>query len=87
MEENNSAEEILIQKNEAPISVGDWVLTILILAIPIVNIIMLFVWAFSSDYSKSKSNFAKANLIWLLISIALAVIFFVIFGSIFSNFL
>ena len=28
----------------APISVGEWVITIIIIAIPIVGFIMLFVW-------------------------------------------
>ena len=30
-------------------SVSDWLVTLLIMIIPLVNIIMLFVWAFSDD--------------------------------------
>jgi hypothetical protein len=29
-----------------PISLGNWILTIILLAIPLVNVIMLLVWAF-----------------------------------------
>ncbi len=82
MEENYSKEENLNMGNEAPITIGNWFVTILLLGIPIVNIIMLLVWAFSGDYSKTKSNFAKAYLIWFLIGIVLSGIFLAIFGSI-----
>jgi hypothetical protein len=54
---------------------------ILLLAIPLVNIIMLFVWAFG-DNNVNKKNFGKAYLIWAIIGIALSIIFFVfIFAS------
>lgn len=66
---------------EAPVSVGDWVLTILLMCIPCVNIIMLFVWAFGSSAPKSKSNWAKAQLIWVLIGVVITIIFYVVFGA------
>lgn len=56
---------------EEPISVLDWIGTILVLAIPCVGIIMYIVWAFSSGTKKSKSNYCKANLILLLVVIGL----------------
>ena len=62
-----------------PMSVGDWILTSLIFAIPIVGLIMLFVWGFGSNTQPSKANWAKATLIMIGISI---VIFLFIFGSI-----
>ena len=62
------------------VSVTDWVLTILISSIPIVNIVMLFVWAFGESTNVNKANWAKATLIWLAISIGLVVIFGTIFG-------
>ena len=39
-----------------PISVGEWIITTIILAIPIVGIIMLFVWGFRSNTQPSKAN-------------------------------
>ena len=42
-------EEFNSQQNEAPISVGDWVVTILVTALPIIGIVMLFVWGFGGD--------------------------------------
>jgi succinate dehydrogenase/fumarate reductase cytochrome b subunit len=68
------------------ISMKEWMLTILLLAIPLVNIIMLFVWAFGGGANPSKANYAKASLLWVLIAIGLYVIFFVIiFGAIMSS--
>jgi hypothetical protein len=56
--------EIVMEK---PVGVGEWMLTTLVMMIPVVNIIMMFVWAFSSKTKKSKSNYFKATLIWALI--------------------
>ncbi len=64
----------------APVTVGNWMLTILIMMIPLVNIIMLFIWAFSSTTPASKSNWAKATLIWMLIVIIASVLFGVLGG-------
>lgn len=44
-------------------SIGEWIFTIIILGIPIVNIIMYLVWAFSSGTNKNKQNYCKASLI------------------------
>ena len=59
-----------------PISVGEWVITIIIIAIPIVGFIMLFVWGFGSNTQPSKANWAKATLIMIGISIVLSFLFF-----------
>ena len=40
------------QQKITPMSVGDWVITFLITAIPFVNFIMLFVWAFGDGNKK-----------------------------------
>ena len=58
-----------------PISVGEWVITTIILAIPIIGFIMLFVWGFGSNTQPSKANWAKATLIMIGISIVLSFLF------------
>ena len=58
-----------------PMSVGEWVVTTIILAIPIVGFIMLFVWGFGSNTQPSKANWAKAALIMIGISIVLSFLF------------
>lgn len=57
-------------------SVKDWVITLIITAIPMVGIVMLFVWAFGSDTNLNKRNWSKAALI---IAAIVAVLYFVIF--------
>ncbi len=64
-----------------PMSIGDWIITSIILAIPIVGFVMLFVWGFGSNTQPSKANWAKASLIMIGISIVIALLFF---GSIFG---
>ena len=71
-------------KNQSVVSIGDWVITIILTAIPFVNIIMLLVWAFGGGTPESKSNWAKASLIFYLISIILVICFY---GSIAAMFL
>jgi membrane protein YdbS with pleckstrin-like domain len=58
-----------------PVSVGDWILTFILLAIPLVNIIMLFVWAFGESAQPSKKTFAKAQLIIFGVIICLSILF------------
>ena len=64
-----------------PMSIGDWIITSIIFAIPIVGFVMLFVWGFGSNTQPSKANWAKASLIMIGISIVIALLFF---GSIFG---
>lgn len=52
---------------EEPMTMGEWLITMLIMMIPCANIIMMFVWAFSSTEKKSKSNFFKAYLIFFAV--------------------
>ena len=71
-----------IENENAPVvTVGDWVLTYLIAAIPLVGIIMLFIWAFGHDTNPNKANWAKAALIWAAIAIGIYITFAVIFGA------
>lgn len=54
-------------------TVGNWLLTFVILAIPLVGIVMQLVWAFSGETHPSKKTFCQASLIMLLIVIVLFV--------------
>ena len=67
---------------QTPVSVGEWMITMLLMAIPIVNLVLLFVWAFSGNINLSKANWAKATLIWMLILTIFYAIVLIIFGSI-----
>lgn len=71
-----------MDQNNAPVvRVGDWFVTILLLAIPVVNLVMLLLWGFGGGVNQSKANFAKASLIWMAIGIILCIIFWGVFGA------
>lgn len=57
-----------------PLSTGSFMLMMLVSFIPIVNLIMLLVWAFSGDTNLNKKNWSRAMLIWMLIGIAISII-------------
>ncbi len=65
-------------------SVGEWMVTLLILIIPIVNIIMLFVWGFGGGVNKTKANYCKASLIWVAIGL---ILWFTVLSSIMGGML
>jgi hypothetical protein len=56
-----------------PISVGNWIVTFILLAIPLVNIIMLIVWAASGSTHPSKKSFARAYLILIGVIFVIAI--------------
>lgn len=56
-----------------PVSFGSWMLTLFLMMIPIVNIIMLFVWAFGNS-NPSKANYAKAALLWAAIGLVIYIL-------------
>jgi len=76
-------ENELSNQKEQPISVGQWMLNMFLVYIPVVNIIMLIVWAVSTTEPQTKVNWARARLIW----VAIAIIFTIMtWGAIFAFF-
>ena len=68
-------------------SVGNWFWTIFISGIPLIGIIMLFVWGFSSDTHLGKKNWAKAMLLFQLIALIFVFFLFVlgVFGAVINQ--
>ena len=70
------------RQDQSPImTIGEWIITLLITAIPIVGFVMLFVWGFGSTTNPTKANFAKASLIFVAAGMLL---WFLLFGAIFT---
>lgn len=61
--------------NTEPLRIGQYIGMFILSAIPIVNIIMLFVWGFGSSGNLNKKNYARAALILIAIGIVLSIIF------------
>ncbi|MGN7453313.1 hypothetical protein ACTHPH_00705 [Paenibacillus pasadenensis] len=69
-------------RSDEPVSVKSWLITLVILMIPIVNIVMLFVWAFGDSANLNRKHFSRAYLLWALIGIAFYFVLFAIFGAV-----
>ena len=74
-------QNITYQRSET-VTMGEWFVMFLLLCIPIVNIVMLFVWAFGSDTKPSKANLCKLQLLIAAIGIGLAIIIGIIGAAI-----
>ncbi len=68
--------QVTNQGQLAPImTIGNWVVTMILMIIPLVNIILLIVWAASSSENPNRKNWAIATLIFMAISFVLWLIF------------
>ncbi len=75
-------------KKSTDMSVGAWVGTLILTAIPIVGFICLIVWAVSSSPEKrSRKNWAIAQFILMLICLVLTIALVAVYGSAIANLL
>ena len=77
MDQNNTPHPN-VPNDTAVMTVKNWIITFLILAIPIVGLVMIFVWAFG-DGNKNRKHFMQAYLWFMLVCfiIMIPLIFFV----------
>ncbi|MBR0413622.1 MAG: zinc ribbon domain-containing protein [Clostridia bacterium] len=68
-----------------PMRVIDWIVVFILTAIPVVDVIMLLIWAISSKTKPSKKSFAKATLIFGAILIVLSVAAYFIYAKFLST--
>lgn len=64
-----------------PVTVNEWFVTILILALPLVNLVMYFYWAFADGVNVNKRNFCRASLLWAVVGILIAIMAIVFLGG------
>lgn len=64
--------------NNDPVSMGEWILNLIVLNVPIVGFIMTFVWGFGTSAKPSLRNFARAMLIFKVILFVLVVLLFIL---------
>jgi hypothetical protein len=65
----------------SPLSLGQWLLTILAAWIPCAGIIIYIVWAFSGNGNVNRRNYCRASLIVAGVILLIYIIFVVIFGA------
>ena len=78
-------EDNKVALNDDVVSVKEWIITLLIMTVPLVNVVMMFVWAFGGGAKRSKSNFFKALLIMVLIGAVLSFLCFLLLGGLFAS--
>ena len=61
-----------------PMTVGQWLITYLLMCIPIAGFVLLIVWAASGSTHPSKKSWAIASLIWAGIFTVLYILLFVV---------
>lgn len=73
-------------QDTSPMTMGDWLLTLLAAMIPCVGIVLYFVWAFSKTTNVNRRNYCRAQLIMMGVVLVIYLIFIAMFGTmIFSN--
>lgn len=68
-----------------PITVGGYLIMFLVMCIPVVNLVILLLWAFGKNGNVNRRNFSRAALIYIAIGIALTVGFVLFFVGIIAN--
>ncbi len=58
------------------ITVGQWLIMFILMAIPIVNVVVIIIWAMDSQGNPNRSNFARAVIVVFALSILLSAMFF-----------
>lgn len=66
------------------LTLGDYLIMLILFQIPIVGLIMMFIWGFSQGYGTNRKNFARAYLIFSVITYILSLIMTVIIMGLFS---
>ena len=70
--------------SQKPLSVFDWIVVFFLLGIPILGFLAVIYWSFADGVNLNKKNFSKAMLILMILTFALAIIFAMLFGQLFS---
>jgi len=68
----------------APMTMGQYLIMFLILLIPLVNLVMPFVWAFG-DTNVNKKNLSRAMLVMMAIGIVFAILLSSVLASVLSS--
>ncbi len=69
------------QQSYKPVSLGEWLILMLVTCIPCVGTIMLLVWAFGTNTHPSKKSYCQAVLIFSIICAVLSVVLYVVFAA------
>lgn len=67
--------------NDKVMSYKEWALTIFLASLPIIGFILVLVWAFDSSTNIHKKNWAKGNLLIMVLVLIFTMLFLFAFGG------
>lgn len=70
---------------EEPISTGGYIGIMFLMMLPLINLILLIIWACGGCKKVNKRNFARAMLVWMVIASVLGGLLFLVGGLFFSD--
>ena len=83
---NDNLDMSMEEGSNKPMTLKDWLIFDLIMLIPIVNFVMLIVWAFKKNVNRSKKTYCQAALIFgVIVGILYLVLFMPIFLRIIND--
>lgn len=60
--------------DQSPLSVGEYILMMFLMSLPLIGFILTLVWSFGSDVNPNKKNYARAILIIAIIATVLSIL-------------
>ena len=63
------------------LSVGDYILMMVLFSLPVIGLVLMLYWGFSRQVAVNRKNFARAYLVFYVISLVLSVIMMGMIGS------
>ncbi len=79
---NNYNPDLQNNENKSVVSTGEWILMLILMGIPCVNLILCFVWGFGSNVNANKKNFCRAQLILIAIGAVIGILISIVFGGV-----
>lgn len=61
--------------DEKPMSMGEWVITILVFMIPIAGLVLYCMWAFGKSGNVNRQNFCRAYLAITVVGFVISIVF------------
>ena len=62
------------ETTEKPLTTGEWFVTLLVLGLPVIGLIMHFVWAFGGGSNTGRRNFCRAALLLIAVIVGLGIL-------------
>lgn len=74
-QQSAASQPVIVKKpaSVAPLAVWKYIGMFILMSIPVLGLVMLFVWSFGSSFNRNTRNFGRASLIYLLIIIILTI--------------